>query len=134
MNSKLWIILIILCIFFISYPYFILIFIFRMCALLVCSMTFPVLIPATTISGSLGLNSDNDKPTSESIRDKFGLRSNLLSCLTKMSSQNGIDCEKRDKGCCLLIKLSQQRKNAIKQVKEKEYYINNQRTYLIRVF
>ena len=83
-------------------------------------MAFPVLIPAATISGSLGLNSNNDKPSSESTRDKFGLRSNLMSCLTKMSSQKGIDCERRDKSCCLLIKLSQQRKNAIKQVKEIE--------------
>ena len=96
-----------------------------MCTVLACSITFPVLIPATSISGSLGLNSNINKPTSEPIRDKYGLRSNLLSCLTKLSSQNGMDCEGRDKGCCLLVKLSQQRKNAIKQLKERDNNVNN---------
>ena len=77
---------------------------------------------------SLAIRSSNYKPTSESyIRDKYGLRSNLQSCLTKLSNPKGMDCKGHDKGCCLLIKLSVQRKSAMKKLKrvENEVIIRN---------
>ena len=78
---------------------------------------------------NLAISSSKYKPTSESyIRDKYGLRSNLQSCLTKLSNPKGMDCKGHDKGCCLLIKLSVQRKSAMKKLKtvEKEVIIQKQ--------
>ena len=96
----------------------------RIGSALFLSMIFPDSIAAITYS-SLGLNSNKYAPTSESyIRDKYGLRSNLQSCLTKLSNPKGMDCKGRDKGCCLLIKLSVQRKSAMKKLNRPENKVN----------
>ena len=70
------------------------------------------------VSATIDSKSIIQKPTSEAISDKYGLRSNLLSCLTKLSKPTEVDCQGRDRGCCLLIKLSQQRKKASKKLKK----------------
>ena len=89
------------------------------------SITFPDSIAAITYP-SLGLKSNNYAPSSESyIRDKYGLRSNLQSCLTKLSNPKGMDCKGRDKGCCLLIKLSVQRKSAMKKLNRAENMVSD---------
>ena len=99
--------------------------ILRIGTALLLSITFPDSIAAITYP-SLGLNSNNYAPSSESyIRDKYGLRSNLQSCLTKLSNPKGMDCKGRDKGCCLLIKLSVQRKSAMKTLNRAENKVSD---------
>ena len=84
-------------------------------------MWITLLWTSLSLVPNLAISSSNYKPTSESyIRDKYGLRSNLQSCLTKLSNPKRMDCKGHDKGCCLLIKLSVQRKSAMKKLKRVE--------------
>ena len=68
-------------------------------------------------SASIEIKSIIKSPAPEAISDKYGIRLKLLSCLTKLSEPNDMDCQGRDKKCCLLIKLAQQRKNKIHGLK-----------------
>ena len=96
----------------------------RISTILLWAIIIPYPIIAIT-SSALEQDSTRYKPKSESyIRDKYGLRSNLQSCLTKLSNPNGMDCKGKDKGCCLLIKLSVQRKSAMKKVNREENKVN----------
>jgi len=79
---------------------------------------FPGLICNLPVSASIDFKSIIQKHTSKAISEKYGLRSNLLSCLTKLSKPDKVDCQGRDRGCCLLMKLSQQRKKATKKLRK----------------
>ena len=79
---------------------------------------FPELI-YFPVSASITFPSMTEKSISKAISDKYGLRSNLLSCLSKLSRPNKLDCKTHDKGCCLLIKLSHQTKKVMKNRRKK---------------
>ena len=66
------------------------------------------------------------KQTSPDIGSKNGLRPSLLSCLTKLSNPKDLDCKGRDKGCCLLVKLSQQRKKVMRRKNGSSGYVSKQ--------
>ena len=102
---------------------------YRVLGILLCNTMneiFPGLVGHLFVSASLDSKYILKEQTSPDIGNKNGLRPTLLSCLTKLSKPKDLDCKGRDKGCCLLVKLSQQRKKVMRRKNSSSSYVSKQ--------
>ena len=101
----------------------------RVLGILLCNTVneiFPGLVGRLSVSASLDSKYILETQTSPKIGQNDGLRPTLLSCLTKLSRPKDLDCKGRDKGCCLLVKLSQQRKKVMRRKNGSSGYVSKQ--------
>ena len=101
----------------------------RVLGILLCNTVneiFPGLVGRLSVSASLDSKYILETQTSPKIGQNDGLRPSLLSCLTKLSRPKDLDCKGRDKGCCLLVKLSQQRKKVMRRKNGSSGYVSKQ--------
>ena len=102
---------------------------YRVLGILLCNTMneiFPGLVGHLFVSASLDSKYILKEQTSPDIGNNNGLRPTLLSCLTKLSKPKDLDCKGRDKGCCLLVKLSQQRKKVMRRKNSSSSYVSKQ--------
>ena len=101
----------------------------RVLGILLCNTVneiFPGLVGRLSVSASLDSKYILETQTSPKNGQNDGLRPSLLSCLTKFSRPKDLDCTGRDKGCCLLVKLSQQRKKVMRRKSGSSDYVSKQ--------